>query len=366
VDSRANEVFILAKIVTIIGARPQFIKAAPLSGVLRRHFQEILVHTGQHYDENMSKVFFDELQIPKPEYNLGVGSGSHGKQTAQMLAGIEEVILAEQPDLVLVYGDTNSTLAGALAAAKLHIPVAHVEAGLRSFDKRMPEEQNRILTDHLSEYLLCPTLTAVKHLKTEGISNNVFMTGDIMYDSVLRNLGFARESFAINDVLAKLAPGLEPGGYNLLTIHRAENTDTPERFNEILAEVNSLPVPTLMPVHPRVQRFINPDQYTNIRFVPPVGYLEMLLLTENARKVITDSGGLQKEAFFLRVPCITVRTSTEWVETLEDGFNILLKDVKQMLVAYNQTVDWSKQRKLFGDGQAAVQITQALKTGLGV
>lgn len=353
----------MAKIVTIIGARPQFIKAAPLSGVLRRHFTEILVHTGQHYDANMSAVFFQELQIPKPEYNLGVGSGSHGKQTAQMLAGIEEVLFIEKPDLVLVYGDTNSTLAGALAAAKLHIPVAHVEAGLRSYDKRMPEEQNRILTDHLSEYLFCPTQTAVANLAAEGISRNAVMTGDIMYDSVLRNLSLARERYEINALLAKFSFG--PGEYNLLTIHRAENTDVPERFQTILGEVNRLPIPSLMPVHPRVTGLFRPEDYPNICFIPPVGYLEMLLLTSNARRVITDSGGLQKEAFFLKTPCITVRTSTEWVETLEGGYNILLKDVRQLAVASAQTVDWTKQKNYFGDGKAALHIAQALQARLG-
>lgn len=353
----------MAKIVTIIGARPQFIKAAPLSGVLRRHFTEILVHTGQHYDANMSAVFFQELQIPKPEYNLGVGSGSHGKQTAQMLAGIEEVLFSEKPDLVLVYGDTNSTLAGALAAAKLHIPVAHVEAGLRSYDKRMPEEQNRILTDHLSEFLFCPTQTAIANLASEGISRNAVMTGDIMYDSVLRNISLARERQEINSLLAKFPFG--PGEYNLLTIHRAENTDVRERFQAILGEVNRLPIPSLMPVHPRVKGMIQPADYPNICFIPPVGYLEMLLLTSNACRVITDSGGLQKEAFFLRTPCITVRTSTEWVETLEGGYNILLKDVRQLAAACAQTVDWTKQKNYFGDGKAALHIAQALQAGLG-
>jgi UDP-GlcNAc3NAcA epimerase len=355
----------MAKIVTIIGARPQFIKAAPLSGVLRRYFQEILVHTGQHYDANMSAVFFDELQIPQPDYNLGVGSGSHGHQTAQMLAGIEDVLFTEKPDLVMVYGDTNSTLAGALAAAKLHIPVAHVEAGLRSYDKRMPEEQNRILTDHLSEYLFCPTETAVDNLAAEGLRKNVVMTGDIMYDSVLRNLTLAQKNLGIGQVLDRLAPELKPGEYNLLTIHRAENTDCPERFGAILTEVNKLPTPSLMPVHPRVKGLIHPSAYPNIRFVPPVGYLEMLLLTGNACRVITDSGGLQKEAFLLKTPCITVRTSTEWVETLEGGYNILLKDIGHLAEAAEREVDWTEQKNYFGDGQAARHIARALLTGMG-
>jgi len=280
-------------ILTIVGARPQFIKAAPLSERLRSSFKEILLHTGQHYDKNMSDIFFTELEIPRPDYNLGVGSGSHGQQTAEMLAGIEDIIKRIHPDMILVYGDTNSTLAGALAAAKLLIPVAHVEAGLRSFDKRMPEEQNRILTDHISSLLFCPTETAVANLRNENIRQGVCLSGDIMYDSVLRNLKVAEKKHRGLDLLHSLGQGLRPGDYNLITIHRAENTDVPARFIAIMDAINRLPDPSLMPVHPRVARMIEPDLYPNIRFIQPVGYLEMLLLIKAAARVITDSGGLQ-------------------------------------------------------------------------
>lgn len=344
-------------ILTIVGARPQFIKAAPLSEQLRREFKEILVHTGQHYDQNMSDIFFTELEIPRPDFNLGVGSGSHGRQTAEMLAGIEDIINQIKPHLVLVYGDTNSTLAGALAASKLLIPVAHVEAGLRSFDKAMPEEQNRILTDHLSSLLFCPTETAVTNLKNENIRQGVSLSGDIMYDSVLRNLSVAERKTSIQDYI----PNLTTSQYNLITIHRAENTNDPARFQRIMAAINQLPDPSLMPVHPRVASMLDKAKYPNITFIPPVGYLEMLLLTKNAARVITDSGGLQKEAWFLETRCLTIRPSTEWVETLANGCNILVPEPEKLHEYYHKNCDWSKKTAAFGDGNSAGHITKTIR-----
>jgi UDP-N-acetylglucosamine 2-epimerase len=348
-------------ILTIVGARPQFIKAAPLSEQLRRQFKEILVHTGQHYDQNMSDIFFTELDIPRPDFNLGVGSGSHGHQTAEMLAGIEDIINQTKPDLVLVYGDTNTTLAGALAASKLLIPVAHVEAGLRSFDKAMPEEQNRILTDHLSSLLFCPTETAVTNLKNENIRQGVSLSGDIMYDSVLRNLAVAERKTSIQDFLNNHIPNLASSQYNLITIHRAENTNDPSRFQRIMAAINQLPDPSLMPVHPRVASMLDKATYPNITFIPPVGYLEMLLLTKNATRVITDSGGLQKEAWFLETQCLTIRSSTEWVETLANGCNILVPEPEHLRNYYHKPCDWSKKTAAFGDGNSASHITHKIR-----
>lgn len=350
----------MKKILTVVGARPQFIKSAPLSQQLRKHFQEVLVHTGQHYDENMSQQFFDELQIPQPDYNLEVGSGNHGRQTAAMLAGIETLLLELAPALVVVYGDTNSTLAGALAAAKLHIPVAHVEAGLRSFDRRMPEEQNRIVADHLSDLLFCPTQTAVENLHAENLKEGVHLTGDIMYDSVLRNLDLAEQKTCSAKLLERLAPGFSVGQYCLVTIHRAENTADAERVEEILTAVNDLPLPSLLPVHPRIAPLIDRGRYPNISFVSPLGYFAMLLLTRDAACVITDSGGLQKEAFFLGTRCLTIRSATEWVETLENGCNQLVPDVGKLAVAFAADCSWSGVH-YFGDGQAAIKMTELIR-----
>lgn len=359
------------KLVTIIGARPQFIKAAPFSEVFRKEHTEILVHTGQHYDANMSDIFFDELGIPKPDYNLGVGSGSHGKQTASMLAGIEEILLNEKPDGLLVYGDTNSTLAGALAAGKLHIPVFHVEAGLRSYNKLMPEEQNRVLTDHISTLLFCPTQTAIDNLKKEGIDVGVFNVGDIMYDSVLRNIGLARAKYAHGEWLREIqrdnasVPPLAEKEYYLATIHRAENTDDPVRLTTMFKALRKLNKPVLLPLHPRTKKLVehlNLD-LTNIHILQPVGYLLMLVLTANAAMVVTDSGGLQKEAYFLKTPCTTLRDQTEWVETLENGWNVLspieesaiMANVHRTLTCLNHP-----QPLLFGDGNAAQKIVDAV------
>ena len=361
-------------ILTIIGARPQFIKAAPFSTVFRKENEEILVHTGQHYDANMSDVFFDELGIPKPDYNLGVGSGSHGVQTGRMLEKIEELLLKEKPDGVLVYGDTNSTLAGALAASKLHIPVYHVEAGLRSYNMSMPEEQNRVLTDHISTLLLCPTKTAVDNLAGEGITKGVYNTGDIMYDAVLRNINLSEQRYADGVWLDQLRnengdiPNLREKQYYLATIHRAENTDDPNKLREIFVAFSKLDKPVLLPLHPRTRKLISELKLSmqNIVIIQPVGYLLMLFLIAHAYMVLTDSGGLQKEAYFLKTPCTTLRDQTEWVETLENGWNILTPIKTDSIIQFsNRALECLKyeQPSLFGDGHAAEYICQAITNG---
>ncbi|MBA4541779.1 UDP-N-acetylglucosamine 2-epimerase (non-hydrolyzing) [Thermoactinomyces daqus] len=354
------------KILTVVGARPQFIKAAPVSRAIRKQADEILVHTGQHYDKSMSDVFFSELHIPVPDYHLHVGSKSHGAQTGEMLSRIEEVILKEKPDCLLVYGDTNSTLAGALAASKLHVPVAHVEAGLRSFNKRMPEEINRILTDHVSEWLFCPTQTAVNHLATEGIRRGVHLVGDVMMDAVQYNSRLANEK---SGILKEL--NIKTGEYILITLHRAENTDDPARLSQIISALNELPLPAVLPLHPRTKgkmaqmglAITNP----NVKLIEPVGYLDMLQLEVNAKKILTDSGGVQKEAFFAKVPCITMRDETEWTETVELGANLLVgADQSKILDAVdNFTVDFTRMKDVFGDGRASEKITDQLLKDLG-
>ncbi len=345
------------KIVSIVGARPQFIKLAPVSRALRAAgIREIIVHTGQHYDRGMSEVFFDELDIPEPHYNLGVGSGNHGAQTGEMLKKIEEVLLGENPDWVMVYGDTNSTLAGALAAAKLHIPLAHVEAGLRSFNRHMPEEINRVLTDHISTLLFCPTETAVKNLAAEGITQGVHLVGDVMLDALIDAKVRAKERSTILDRLA-----LREEQYLLATVHRAENTDNPDRLRSIMAALTQLAEtePVIFPVHPRTRKALetlglrvdlplndqatgapspgNPSTLhrpplTGLLFIAPLSYLDLVRLSSSARVILTDSGGLQKEACWLGVPCVTLRDETEWVETLENGWNVLAgADTKRIL-----------------------------------
>jgi len=311
------------KVATIVGARPQFIKAAPVSRELRQQHTEVLIHTGQHYDDTMSAIFFRELEIPTPDYNLGVGSGAHGQQTGAMLARIEEVLLAEQPDWMLVYGDTNSTLAGALAAAKLHIPVAHIEAGLRSFNRRMPEEINRVLTDHVSTLLFCPTQTAVDNLAAEGITQGAHLVGDVMHEALLWAAERARAQSIILEQL-----GLGEKGYLLATVHRAENTDDPARLRAILDAFAALDEPIVFPIHPRTQARIEAlnlkSKIENLKSIPPVGYLDMVQLEQSARMILTDSGGIQKEAYWLGVPCVTLRDETEWVETVQTGWNVLV------------------------------------------
>lgn len=319
------------KLVDIVGARPQFVKLAPILKAINEHnathpdrpIQEVLVHTGQHYDYQMSGVFFDELGLKPPDYHLGVGSATHGAQTGEMLRRIEEVLLKEKPDVVMVYGDTNSTLAGALAAAKLHIAVAHVEAGLRSFNRRMPEEINRILTDHISDLLFCPTETAVENLAREGFTRGVHLVGDVMYDAAMQYLELAERKSPILEQL-----GLQPRSYALATVHRAENTDDPTRLAGILEglrRVHSSGVPVVMPLHPRTRRALERNHLSpdGIRILEPVSYLDMLVLEKHARVILTDSGGVQKEAFFFRVPCVTLRQETEWVAKVPAGPNTL-------------------------------------------
>ena len=369
------------KIVSIVGARPQFIKAAPVSRALKGHCREILVHTGQHYDINMSEIFFSELNIPRPDYNLEVGSGLHGQQTGLILMKAEKVMIKEKPDLVLVYGDTNSTLAGALAASKLHIPVAHVEAGLRSFNMKMPEEQNRIIADHLSKLLFCPTVTAVNNLQNEGITKKVFNVGDVMYDAVLYNIRQIEKKYSMQTCLGKLrlidgfsekaAPltTIQANAYYLATIHRAENTDSDERLQAILRSLGELRLPVILPLHPRTKKIISksPDIIPkNICFVEPIGYQEMLYLTKNAKVIITDSGGLQKEAYFLNVPCVTVRNETEWLETLEGRWNVLSRP--DAIAAHVERTDMVRNtpKSMFGDGGAAEKIAAIISENIEI
>lgn len=354
------------KIVTIVGARPQFIKCAPVSRALRAEHTEVLVHTGQHYDANMSDVFFSELSIPAPDYNLGIGSGPQGEQTGRMLAAIEEVLLREEPDLVLVYGDTNSTLAGALAAVKLHIPVAHVEAGLRSFDRSMPEEVNRIVTDHVSDLLFCPTQTAVDNLAAEGITTGVHLTGDVMVDALLYNAGIAEES---SKVLKDL--GIVEGEYSVATVHRASNTDAEKNLRSIVDAFGEIDGPIVFPAHPRTVKYLKEyDLYEhlpeNIRLTEPLAYLDMLHLMRHAGVILTDSGGVQKEAYILKVPCVTLRENTEWVETLEDGWNVLVgvDGEKIVAMARQPAPDAAQQKDQFGEGKSAVEICELI-SGFG-
>ena len=309
------------RILTVVGARPQFVKAAVVSQTLREHgIEEVLVHTGQHYDHGLSQVFFDELDLQAPDYNLGVGSDSHAAQTGAMMVGLERLLLdGPSVDWVLVYGDTNSTIAAALVAAKLHRKLAHVEAGLRSFNRRMPEEINRIVTDRLSDLLFCPTPTAVTNLGNEGLTAGVVMTGDVMLDATRFFLERAARTVRLDSVTRH-----EPGAYALATVHRAENTDDPIRLAGILEGLGSLGLPVVLPLHPRTRsRLKGAAVAANIEIIDPVGYLAMLILTRNARRVLTDSGGLQKEALWLGTPCVTLRDETEWVETLEGGWNRL-------------------------------------------
>jgi UDP-GlcNAc3NAcA epimerase len=361
------------KIVTIIGARPQFIKAATVSRAIAEYnkaltkgqerIEEVLVHTGQHYDENMSDVFFEELDIPQPDYHLGIGSANHGAQTGRMLEEIEKVLLKEEPDRVLVYGDTNSTLAGALTAAKLHIPVAHVEAGLRSFNRQMPEEINRVLTDHIADMLFAPTQTAVDNLRNEGISEDkIFLVGDVMYDAALYYGGRVEEK---SNILEQYH--LQPQQYILTTIHRAENTDDPVRLRAIFEGLSEVAKETrvVLPLHPRTKAALIRDSLyetviKSLIVIPPVGYLDMVMLEKNARLIATDSGGVQKEAYFYRVPCVTLREETEWVELVEAGWNVLVEPFDPEQIASN-VISYLNHRgifssSLYGQGDAARKI----------
>lgn len=347
------------KIITVIGARPQFIKAAAVSNKLRENHEEILIHTGQHYDSNMSDIFFEELEIPKPNYNLKIGSGNHGYQTGNMLISLEEIYLKEKPDMVLVYGDTNSTLAGALVASKLLIPVSHVEAGLRSFNKNMPEEQNRILTDHISKYLFVPSETAVNNLKAEGIVEGVYNTGDVMFDAINLFKNKAENKSSILNLL-----NIDKKNYILSTIHRAENTNDINRLSNIIESLNSSDENIILPLHPRTKKFIKDyDLHLSerIKIINPIGYLDMIKLMNNSKKIVTDSGGIQKEAYFLKVPCITMRDETEWVETVNNGWNTLVgcdkEKIKNSILNFNPTTE---PINVFGNGNAADIISEII------
>lgn len=357
------------RIVTVVGARPQFIKAAAVSRVIRtryaRQVDEVLVHTGQHYDDNMSQVFFDELDIARPAYNLAISGGGHGAMTGRMLEALEEVLQRERPHWVLVYGDTNSTLAAALAAAKLHMAVAHVEAGLRSFNMRMPEEVNRVLADRVSALLLCPTATAVANLAAEGIREGVRQVGDVMYDVSLYYRERARGG---SDALRRLQ--LRERGYVLATCHRAENTDDPRRLQAIAQALGEIAqaTPLVLPLHPRTRKLLAErgwlDLLAGARLVEPLAFLDMVALEQGAAAIVTDSGGVQKEAFFYRVPCVTMRDETEWVETVEAGANRLVGASRQAIVAAVRDAlggaGVASTAQPYGDGHAAERVVEQL------
>lgn len=351
------------RIVTVVGARPQFIKAAPVSRALARlGIEELLVHTGQHYDLNMDRVFFEELELPRPVLNLEVGSGTHAVQTGLMMIRLEEFLLQlrPRPDWVLIYGDTNSTLAGALVAAKLHLPLAHVEAGLRSYNRRMPEEINRIVADRLSNLLCCPSQQAVENLRAEGIERGVHRTGDVMFDALLYYRDRARERVALEHLIP-----FESGSYYLLTVHRAENTDDPDRLCRLVRILAELDRPVVWPLHPRTRKRLQELRLalpSTVYPMEPVGYLAMVRLLEGARKVLTDSGGLQKEAYWLGRPCLTLRAETEWGETLQEGWNRLVDldpdRIREALYALDPLIP---PQPHYGDGRAAERIAALLR-----
>lgn len=352
------------KIITIIGARPQFVKASVVSYALRTNgLTEILVNTGQHYDDNMATVFFEEMGIPRPDYDLGVGSGTHANQTSESLIGIEQVILKEKPDALIVYGDTNATIAGALAASKLHVKLFHIEAGLRSYNRKMPEEINRVVTDVLSDLLFVPTDVAVNNLAKEGITKGVHIVGDVMVDALLKYTEVAERQ---SDTLNRL--GLESGQFNLMTIHRPSNTDDDLRLQSILEQVSKSEQPVVFPVHPRGRSQIDEIMTRindRIRIIDPVGYLDMMLLEKHADSIITDSGGVQKEAYLHKTKCLTVRSETEWVETVADGWNHLVGDdldqIPGLLASYTEPGNWAEH---YGDGKSASRIVQIIKDAL--
>ncbi|WP_323835327.1 non-hydrolyzing UDP-N-acetylglucosamine 2-epimerase [Photorhabdus africana] len=353
----------MKKIITVLGARPQFIKASPVSRALKNHnkFKEIIIHTGQHFDTNMSDIFFNELAIPKPDYTLNIHGGSHGEMTGKMLIEVEKVLITEKPDAVMVYGDTNSTLAGALAASKLHIPIIHVEAGLRSFNMEMPEEINRILTDNVSSILFCPTDTAVNNLQKEGFGSkpvHIRKVGDVMEDAALY---FSQ--------MAKKPDGLDAiPNFILTTLHRAENTDNQERLTEIVNALNNIHKRTatvVMPIHPRTKKMLAQyDLHLDVHLIEPVGYLEMIWLLKNTALIITDSGGLQKEAFFFKKPCVTVRDQTEWVELIAAGVNKLSEaDSNKITQTVHDMIgiDMDSIQSMYGGGIAATRIADELE-----
>lgn len=362
--------FMSLKIVSIVGARPQFIKAATVSRLLRNDatFREIMIHTGQHYDANMSPIFFDELDLHEPEYNLGIGSATHGRQTGEMLIALEQVLLAEKPDWVLIYGDTNSTLAGALVAAKLHIPIAHVEAGLRSFNRRMPEEINRVVADSLAQLLFAPTSAAVTNLQLEGVSgHSIRQVGDVMYDA---SLYYGKKAEAHSQILQTLK--LCEKEYILSTFHRQENTDDLQCLTTIVKalQIIAKEIPVVVPLHPRTHKMLIQfglleQCIKNLCIIEPVGFLDMMLLEQKALAIVTDSGGVQKEAYFYQVPCVTLRTETEWVELVEMGWNSLAPP-QEVEIVCNKILSATKlknqkvNQQPYGDGRAAEKIVKEL------
>lgn len=358
------------RIVTVVGARPQFIKAAAVSRKIRQYASEILVHTGQHYDENMSDIFFKELDIATPDYNLHVGSASHARQTAEMLEKLEKVYLLEKPDYVLVYGDTNSTLAAALAASKMLIPIIHVEAGLRSYNMKMPEEQNRVLTDHISSYLFCPTQSSVDNLHKENIYNNVYCVGDVMCDAMRYYINKINQNNNQNFYLSGLNKlykwDKDIKKWYMATVHRAENTRKIEQLEVIFSALEKLDFPVIFPVHPRIRSMVDElhreKQYSNICFVEPLGYLEMLYFTMNAIKVVTDSGGLQKEAYMLHKNVVTLRNQTEWIETLKGNHNCLCEIEEKKIIdsVLRRDIDTEFDDSQYGTGDAAEKICNIL------
>ncbi len=351
------------RIVTVIGNRPQFVKAAAVSRPLREGHEELIVNTGQHYDDELSRVFFEELDVPAPARELGIGDGSSTSQTWRMLQALEPVLEELRPDLVLVYGDTNSTLAGTLAAAQRHVPVAHVEAGMRSFDRAMPEELNRVLTDHASDLLLCSTETAVANLRREAAAGEVQLVGDAMADVTLAFAPIAGErSRAVEEL------DLTPGEFVVVTAHRAGNVDDPARLERLVALLEALPMPTVLPLHPRTRARLvaaglleRLERAPLLRLVRPLGYLDFLTLTRNARAVLTDSGGVQKEAYLLGTPCVTLRSTTEWVETVDAGWNVLVDlDVDAALQALDRPPPPAERPELYGGGRAGERIREAI------
>ncbi len=355
------------KIISVVGARPQFIKAAPVCRALRQDHDEVLVHSGQHYDYGMSDVFFEQLGIPKPDFNLAVGSGSHARQTGEMMPMLEELFLEQDPDVVLVYGDTNTTLAGGLAAAKLGVPVAHVEAGLRSFNRAMPEEINRVVVDHLSDLLLCPTRASVANLAVEGISDGVHLVGDVMLDTAR----FFGDSVDPAPALEQF--GVEAGQFYLATVHRAGNSDSPARLGAIVEAFAQLDRRVVWAVHPRTRKNLidfgimqTVESSDNILTVPPVSYIETVSLLRSAAGLLTDSGGMQKEAYFFGIPCVTLREETEWVETVELGWNVLVGANREAIRAAVANLHRPASRPaVYGDGHAADAILAALEARYG-
>jgi UDP-GlcNAc3NAcA epimerase len=352
------------KVLTVVGNRPQFIKAAAVSGLLRKAATEVLVHTGQHYDDELSRVFFSELGLPRPDRELGLGGGSNSAQTARMLAALEPAIVELAPDAVLVYGDTNSTLAGALAAGQSRVPLIHIEAGMRSFDRAMPEELNRVLADHIADLLLCASETAMENLRSESVAGRALLVGDVMVDVAMRGAAAARA----DEGLAR-ARGLEPGAYLLVTAHRPGNVDSPPRLRALVDLILALPLPVLFPVHPRTRARLaeegllaDVEQAEAVQLCEPLGYVEFSALLCHARAAVTDSGGVQKEAYLAGVPCVTLRANTEWVETVSTGWNTLVDlDVSRALAALRREPP-AERPPLYGDGHAAERCVEAIAT----